>query len=105
MRSALPEVEGEAIGRTQPVRSQCDWDPDCVSQKCGARAKRSTYRSLNRRTLTEIQKRVTKRGKRSAALRFILSKDDKDKIAVWKQDLVRVLHVFNVRSTGSVENL
>ena len=29
--------------------------------------------------------------------RFILAKSDKDKIAAWKQDLIRVLHVFNVR--------
>jgi hypothetical protein len=34
-------------------------------------------------------------------LRFILAKDDKDKIAGWKQDLVRILQVFNVRSIGS----
>ena len=30
--------------------------------------------------------------------RFILAKGDKEKIAAWKQDLVRILHVFNVRS-------
>jgi hypothetical protein len=30
-------------------------------------------------------------------VRFILSKDDTDKIATWKRDLVRILHVFNVR--------
>jgi hypothetical protein len=29
-----------------------------------------------------------------------LAKSDKGKIAVWKRDLVRVLHVFNVRSSG-----
>jgi hypothetical protein len=32
------------------------------------------------------------------------SKDDKDKIAAWKQDLVRVLQVFNVRSVGFAGN-
>ena len=62
------------------------------------------YLHLNRRTLTEIQKRVSKRGKRKAVLRFVLAKDDKDKIATWKQDLVRVLQVFNVRSLGSAGN-
>ena len=101
MRSALPEVEGEAIGRTEPLRPRCDWDPDCVSQNGDPHDEQSTHRSLNRRTLTEIERRVTKRGKRNTALRFILSKDDKDKITGWKQDLVRVLHVFNVRSIGS----
>jgi hypothetical protein len=44
-----------------------------------------------------IQKKVIKRGKRSAVYRFILAKGDKEKIASWKQDLVRVLHDFNVR--------
>ena len=56
----------------------------------------STYRSLNRRTVAEIERKVGKHGKRNAMVRFILTKGDKDKIAAWKQDLVRVLHVFNV---------
>jgi hypothetical protein len=46
--------------------------------------------------------KVVKRGKRNAVTRFILSKGDKDKIAGWKQDFIRVLHVFNVRSIGCV---
>jgi hypothetical protein len=45
-----------------------------------------------------MQRKVDKQGKRNAAIRFILVKVDKDKIAAWNQDLVRVLHVFNVRS-------
>jgi hypothetical protein len=45
-----------------------------------------------------MQRKVVKRGKRNGVLRFILAKDDKDKIADWKQDLVRILQVFNVRS-------
>ena len=57
---------------------------------------------LDRRTLAEIQRKVVKQGKRNAASRFIHAKGDKDKIAAWKQDLVRVLNVFNVRSTTSV---
>jgi hypothetical protein len=50
--------------------------------------------------VTKIQEKVVKQGKRNALHRFVLSKTDKDKIAGWKQDFVRVLHVFNVRSIG-----
>ena len=52
-----------------------------------------------------MQRNVNKQCKRNAAVRFILAKGDKDKIAAWNQDLVRVLHVFNVRSVGSVGNV
>jgi hypothetical protein len=51
-----------------------------------------------------MQRKVVKRGKRGGVLRFILAKDDKEKIAGWKQDLVRILQVFNVRSIGSTGN-
>ena len=57
---------------------------------------------IDRRTLAKIQGKVVKQVKRSAIHRFILSKSDKDKIAAWKQDLIRVLHVFNVGSIGAV---
>ena len=57
---------------------------------------------LDCRTLAKIQVKIVKQGKRSAIYRFVLSKSNKDKIAVWKQDLVRVLHVFNVRLIPSV---
>ena len=52
--------------------------------------------------MVEMQKNVTKQGKRNVALRFILSKVDKDKISAWNQDLIRLLHIFNVRSLGTV---
>ena len=52
---------------------------------------------LGLRSVVEMQRNVNKQGKRNVALRFILVKADKDKIAAWNQDLVRVLHVFNVR--------
>jgi hypothetical protein len=48
--------------------------------------------------VAEMQRKVVKQSKRNAVVRFILAKGDKDKIAAWKQDLVRVLHVFKVRS-------
>ena len=52
--------------------------------------------------VVEIESKGVKQGKRNAASRFILAKRDKDKIAAWKQDLIRLLHVFNVRSICSV---
>ena len=76
-----------------------------MSQNGDACAKRSPYRCLNHRALVEMQRKVVKRGKRNGVIRFILSKDDKDKITAWKQDLVRILQVFNVRSIGSAGNL
>jgi hypothetical protein len=47
--------------------------------------------------VAEIERKVVKRGKRSALSRFVLAKGDKDKIAAWNRDLDRVLHIFNVR--------
>jgi hypothetical protein len=52
--------------------------------------------------VVKIQGKAVKKGKRNALFRFVLSKTDKDKIAGWKQDFIRVLHVFNVRSIGFV---
>ena len=60
--------------------------------------------ALGRRSVVEMQRSVDKRGKRNVVLRFMLSKVDKDKIAAWNQDLTRLLHIFNVRSIGSVGN-
>ena len=52
-----------------------------------------------------MQRKVVKHGKRNAISRSIFAKGDKDKIAAWKQDLDRILYVFDVRSIGSVERL
>jgi hypothetical protein len=71
-----------------------------VSQTGDSHAEWSTHRWLDCRTVTKIQEKVVKQGKRNALRRFVLSKTDKDKIAGWKQDFVRVLHVFNVRLIG-----
>jgi hypothetical protein len=97
MPKTLPEIEGERIGWTQPVRPRCDWRFDYVSHTISAHTEPSAYRHPNRRTLTRIQWRVAKQGKRIAVFRFVLAKGDKDKIVAWKQDLLRVLQVFTVR--------
>lgn len=46
-------------------------------------------------TVTAIQAKVVKQEKRSPVSKVFHAKDDKDTIAAWKQDLNRVLHVFN----------
>jgi hypothetical protein len=61
----------------------------------------TAYRSLCRRTVAEIQGKVTKRSGRGRVTRFLQSRDDKDAITAWKSDLNRILHVFNVCSTCS----
>jgi hypothetical protein len=52
--------------------------------------------------VTEIQGRVVKKGKRHAVSRLFHGKNDKDAIATWRQDLNRILHIFNVRFTEPV---
>jgi hypothetical protein len=52
--------------------------------------------------MVKIQGKVVKQGKRNVFYRFVLSKTDKDKIAAWKQDFMRILQVFNVGAIGSV---
>ena len=46
--------------------------------------------------MEEIQGRITKQGKRNAIFRHLTSKSDKERIAAWRLDLNRILHVFNV---------
>ena len=52
--------------------------------------------------MAEIQVNVIKQSKRNVISRYIHAKNDKEKIAAWKSDLTRILHVFNVRSIVSV---
>jgi hypothetical protein len=56
------------------------------------------------RSVVEMQRNVNKQGGRNIFIRFILAKGDKDKIAAWNQELVRLLHIFNVSSIDSVGN-
>ena len=52
--------------------------------------------------MAEIQKNILNQGQRNVFSRLFHAKVDKDTVATWRQDLVRVLHVFNVRTVGSV---
>ena len=40
-------------------------------------------------------------GERNMASQLLHKKEDKDVIAGWKQDLVRILHIINVCSASS----
>ena len=53
------------------------------------------------RAVVEIQKNVTKQSKRNPVSRLLHAKGDKEAIAAWRQELNRILHVFNVRSIAS----
>jgi hypothetical protein len=56
-----------------------------------------TYKSLNRRTVANMQKKLVKKGKRNAFSRCFYEKMDKCAIVAWRQDLNRILQIFNVR--------
>jgi hypothetical protein len=47
--------------------------------------------------VAEIQGKVIKEGKRNMIIRHLHANNNKEKIAAWKTDLNRILHVFNVR--------
>ena len=54
--------------------------------------------------MAEIQRSVIK-GKRNVFSRHLHAKNDKERIAAWRSDLARILHVFNVRSIVSISLL
>jgi len=55
--------------------------------------------------VAEIRARIIKQGKRNVVSRHLHAKYDKERIAAWRLDLVRILHVFNVRSIAPVWHL
>ena len=59
------------------------------------------YWGLNRRTVAEIQGKIVDQGEQHAVSRALYAKSNKDTIAAWRQDLHRILHIFNVRSADS----
>ena len=54
------------------------------------------------RAATDIQKNAIKKSGRGHISRLFYTKDDKDKIAAWKVELDRILHVFNVRCAAFI---
>jgi len=49
-----------------------------------------------------IQGRIIDKRERGLLSRVANAKSDKETIAAWKLDLIRILQVFNVRSIGSI---
>ena len=64
----------------------------------------NVYKGTDHRTVAAIQGKVTKQGKRNAASRLFHPRGDKDKILAWRQDLDRIVRVFNVRSGCSARH-
>ena len=75
-----------------------------MSSTSGAHAEWPAYQALNFRTIAEIQGNVDEKRDKNSFLKFLDAKSDKDAIASWDRDLTRVLHVFSVRSVGSVSH-
>ena len=57
-----------------------------------------THHILNHRIVAELEEKVIERSGENALFRLFHAKSDKIVIAAWKEDLKRILHVFNVRS-------
>ena len=53
------------------------------------------------RMVADIQGRVMKQSRRGWASRFLHAGNDKEKIANWKAELNKIIHVFQVRSVAS----
>ena len=51
--------------------------------------------------MEEMQGRIVQQGKRNVISRHLHAKNDKEQIAAWRLDLIRILHVFNVRPVVS----
>jgi len=60
---------------------------------------RLIYQVSNRGTVDEIQRTSLSRAD-NGAIRLFHAKSDKETIAAWKLDLIRVLQIFNVSSFG-----
>ena len=52
----------------------------------------------HRRTVAEIEKDITKQGRRNPTSRFFHPKSDGKKMTAWRGELNRILQIFNVRS-------
>ena len=59
---------------------------------------RLANRSVDRRTVAEIERKIVEQGQRNVFSRFFHAKEDKEAMAAWKLDLNRILHIFNVCS-------
>ena len=102
VRSSRRRVERQTIGRNRSVGAQGDRETDDVSRTCNTHTGPETYRSVNHRTVANIQGRVIKLGKRNPVSQLFHAKSDKEALAAWRQELNSVLHIFNVRPVRSI---
>lgn len=65
-------------------------------------SRRVAYRASDRSAVAEIERNVIRLGKQKIFSGLFHSKDDKEKIAAWRLDLNRILHIFNVRFITSL---
>ena len=47
-----------------------------------------------------METKIIKMSERNAVFRRLRAKKDKDTITAWRQDLNRILHIFNVSTTA-----
>ena len=81
-----------------------DWGIDNVSLTSDGYCACFAHCALDRRTVAEIQGRIVGKRERGLLSRLAHAKNDKETIAAWRSDLIRILQVFNVRSAGSVRS-
>ena len=47
-----------------------------------------------------MERKIIKMSKRNAVSRLLRAKKDKDTLTAWRQDLNRILHIFNVSTVA-----
>ena len=100
VRCPRPGIEREAAGRTRSAGARGDWATDYVRWSINAGVGRRAYQRCDRRTLAEMERKIIKMSKRSAVSRLLRAKNDKETITAWRQDLDRILHIFNVSAAA-----
>ena len=98
MPSPQPGIKREEFGQTPPISAGCHRTIHQVSYIWNSYTERLPYLWSNRRAMAVMRSKIIKQGKRSAVSRFLHRKVDKDQVAAWKQDLLRILHIFSVCS-------
>ena len=72
-----------------------------MSRTRGPQYARFTYHGLDRRTVAEIQRNVTKKCNRNIFSRLVHASSDKDTINAWRKRLDEFLRIFEVRPVDS----
>ena len=75
-----------------------------MSRTRGPHYARFAYHGLDRRTVAEIQRNVTKKCNRNIFSRLLHASSDKDTIGAWKKRLDEFLRIFEVRPADSTRS-